>query len=186
MSETLTESYLVNKVLTATPEKLQLILIEAAISAAERAKHHWQAKDDEKACEALVRAQEIVGELLAGLNHNVDPPLVRRVAGIYAFVLQRLVEASLQRDPKGIDDAVRVLRIERDTWQQVCQKMAAQRHAAQCHAGQQHAAGGEPISVGENPGAPGRQPTPPAPHRGAIPPVDAPAAEHIEGLSLEA
>ena len=186
MSETLAESNLVNQVLTATPEKLQLILIEAAISAAERAKHHWQAKDDEKACQSLVRAQEIVGELLAGLNHNVDPPLVRRVAGIYAFVLQRLVEASLQRDPKGIDDAVRVLRIERDTWQQVCEKMAAQRHAVQFHADQQHAAAVEPSLAGKNPSGPGRQPTAPAPHRGAIPPVDAPAAEHIEGLSLEA
>jgi len=186
MSETLAESYLVNQVLSATPEKLQLILVEAAISAAERAKSYWQAKEDEKACESLVRAQEIVGELLAGLNHNVDPPLVRRVAGVYAFVLRRLVEASLQRDPKGIDDAVRVLRIERETWQQVCQKMAAQRHAVQFHADQQHSPAVEPSQGGTSPAALGRQPTPSAPHRGAIPPVDAPAAEQIEGLSLEA
>ena len=180
MSEKVTESYLVNEVLTATPEKLQLILVETAIRAAERAKHYWQIKDDEKACESVVRAQEIAGELLAGVNHDIDPPLARRMAGIYAFVLQRLVEASLQRDPKGIDDAVRVLRIERDTWQQVCQKMAAERHAAQRKADQQPAAlrGESTIAA--------RQSDLPPPHVGTIPPLDSSPGAPIEGLSLEA
>ncbi len=183
MSDKVSESYLVNEVLTATPEKLQLILVEAAIRAAERAKHYWQTDEDEKACESLVRAQDITGELLAGLNHEVDPPLARRVASIYAFVLQRLVEASLQRNPKALDDALRVLKIERDTWQQLCQKMAAQRQAAQSPAGRRQP---HRQSAADRPSTADGQSPPPPLYSSAIPPVDSPIDAPSEGLSLEA
>ena len=66
MSSVPCENYLVTEVMTSTPQKLQLMLIEGAIRAIERGRQKRRAGDDEQACESLLRAQEIVGQLLDG------------------------------------------------------------------------------------------------------------------------
>ncbi|OHB65920.1 MAG: hypothetical protein A2V70_02985 [Planctomycetes bacterium RBG_13_63_9] len=126
MQRSARDSYLATEVLTATPQKLQLMLIEAAIRFAERARADWQADDDEQAADALGRAQQVVGELLAGLNRQLDSPLVKKIASVYLFVFRNLMEASCQRDEKKLDDALRVLQVERETWCQVCRKLGGE------------------------------------------------------------
>lgn len=116
------ETYLATEVLTAPPQKLHLLLVEAAIRACEKARALWQQKQDAQAGEALIRAQEIMSELVAGLNRQADPQLVRQVASLYLFIYRNLLEASFLRDEKKLDDALRVLREERTTWQLVCQR----------------------------------------------------------------
>jgi len=41
------ESYLVTEVMTATPQKLQLMLIDAAIRSAEKARRLWHEQEDD-------------------------------------------------------------------------------------------------------------------------------------------
>jgi flagellar protein FliS len=123
MESSARDSYLVTEVMTATPQKLQLMLIEAAIRSAERARAQWQADHHEQAAEALIHAQQAVGELLAGLDHEVDTDLVKKVASVYLFVFRSLMEASLERNDKKLDDALRVLQVERETWRQVCRQL---------------------------------------------------------------
>ena len=123
------ESYLVTEVMTATPQKLQLMLVEAAIRSAERARQKWQDEEEDEACEALIHAQHIVGELLGGLNQEVAPELVKNVASVYLFVFRLLMEANYEHDEKKLDDAVRVLEIERETWQQVCEELGSKKES---------------------------------------------------------
>jgi flagellar secretion chaperone FliS len=120
------DSYLVTEVMTATPQKLHLMLIEGAMRLVHRALQHWAAREEVQAVEALSRAQEIVGEILAGFDREADPSLVNRVAAIYAFVLRSLVEASFERDPKKVAGVLRVLESERQTWRQLCEQTAGQ------------------------------------------------------------
>jgi flagellar protein FliS len=117
------ESYLVTEIMTATPQKLQLLLIEAAIRSAQRARQKWQEEDCEQACEALIHAQEIVGELLAALDRELNAELVKKMAAIYLFVFRSLMEANSQRDQQKLNDAIKVLEVERQTWQMVCEKL---------------------------------------------------------------
>jgi len=119
------ENYLATEVMTATPQKLQLMLIEAAIRSARRAGEKWQAGDDAQASEALIHAQEVVGELLAGLNREVATNLVQKVASVYLFVFRNLMEANHERNESKLDDALKVLEIERETWRQVCQQLGS-------------------------------------------------------------
>jgi flagellar protein FliS len=124
MSASSPGSYLETEVMTASPQKLQLMMIDAAIRFAKRAKLHWEADENEEACEALIRAQRVMGELLGGLNREASPQLAGKIASIYVFVFRNLMEASLEQDTKKIDDAIRVLEVEQETWRQVCQKLA--------------------------------------------------------------
>jgi flagellar secretion chaperone FliS len=121
MTKTATESYLAGDVFTATPQKLQLMLIDAAIRHAEQARKHWSDGASDAACVALVRAQEIIGEMVASLDYEADSDFVRNVASLYLFIHRCFVEANLAREETKLDDALRVLRIERETWRQVCE-----------------------------------------------------------------
>jgi len=125
------DDYLVQQVMTATPQKLQLMLIEAALRHAQQAERLWQSHDDQAAGEALVRSQQIVTELLCGLNPERDRRLVNQVAGVYLFIFRALTEAQLRRSEQRLAEAVRLLEIERETWQQICRKLDAQRAEAQ-------------------------------------------------------
>ncbi len=123
MSPAARESYQTAEILTATPQKLRLMLIEGAIRFSLRARGYWKANEPVKATQALIRAQQIVGELIAGLNTESKSDLVKRLAGIYAFIYRSLLEASFRKDEGRLAAAIRVLEIERETWRQVCEKL---------------------------------------------------------------
>ena len=123
MQPSVPDSYLETEVLTATPQKRQLMLIDACVRYIERTRHYWRAEQNEAACESLIRAQQIVTELIAALDHEVDPKLTGRVASLYVFVFRALVDSSLKRDEAKLDDALRVLAPQREAWEGVCQKL---------------------------------------------------------------
>lgn len=120
--------YLRDAVLTATPEQLQLMLYDGAIRFALQGRDSIEKKDYETMYLRLSRAQTIVMEMLNGLNHDVNPELCGRMASIYNFIYRKLVDACVGRKLEDIDDAVRVLRLERETWQLLVDKVTEARH----------------------------------------------------------
>ena len=123
MTDAANNPYLRDAVLTATPEQLQLMLYDGAIRLANQARDALIAKDYEKSFERLSRAQSIIAEMQAGLNFDVNRDLCERVASIYGFLFSKFVDASVQRDTNAIDDALKVLRIERETWRILVDKV---------------------------------------------------------------
>jgi flagellar secretion chaperone FliS len=123
MNATARDEYLTTEVLTAAPQKLRLMLIEAALRFGWRADARWKNGENEAALDDLIHAQEAVTQLISGLSANLESPLVRQVAAVYAFIYRSLVSAGFHRDPKKLADALRVLETERETWRQVCAKL---------------------------------------------------------------
>lgn len=120
---TTTNPYLRESVMTATPEQLQLMLYDGAIRFATQGREAIAAKNHEQSYEKLTRAQNIVIEMLNGLNYEVNRELCERVASIYNFIYRKLIDGNVQRDVSAIDDALRVLRVERETWQILVDKV---------------------------------------------------------------
>lgn len=116
--------YLRNSVLTASPEQLQLMLLDGAVRFALRGREAVERKDYEASFNALERAQRIVIELINGMNREVNPPLVEQMIALYNFIFRRLVDGNLDRDVKAIDDALRILRHQRETWALLIEKIA--------------------------------------------------------------
>ncbi len=123
MSSEDSNPYLRDSVLTATPEQLHLMLYDGAIRYALQARDAIRQKDYETSYERLTRAQHIILEMQSGLNYDVNPELCERVASIYGFLHRKLVDACTKRDSGAIDDALRILRIERETWQLLVDKV---------------------------------------------------------------
>ncbi|MHB1036273.1 MAG: flagellar export chaperone FliS [Pirellulales bacterium] len=117
------DNYLVTEVMTAAPQKLQLMLIDAAIRFGQRARLGWQNRQDEQAGEALIRCEQIMTELIAALRPEGAPEVVRKVGGVYLFVYRAFVEAHLRRDQEKLSEALSILEIERETWRQVCEQL---------------------------------------------------------------
>jgi flagellar protein FliS len=123
MSTRAPNSYLRDAILTATAEQLQLMLYDGAIRFARQGRDALEARDFEKSYEKLSRAQAIIAEMENGLRPEVNPELCSRMASIYGFLYRKLVDASVNRDSKAIDDALKVLYIERDTWVMLIEKV---------------------------------------------------------------
>ena len=115
--------YLKNSVMTASAEQLHLMLLDGAIRFALRGREAIEAGDIEAMFNSLERAQRIVLELSNGLRREINPELVDRMAALYAFIFRRLVDANMQRDTQGVDDAVRILRHQRETWALLIEKL---------------------------------------------------------------
>ena len=117
-------SYLRDAVMTATPEQLQLMLYDGAIKFALQGKDALIAKDYEESYNKLSRAQAIVLEMQSGLRREVNAELCDRMAAVYNFLYRKLVDASVHRDADCIDDAVKILRYQRETWVMLMEKVA--------------------------------------------------------------
>jgi flagellar secretion chaperone FliS len=119
------EKYLEHETLSAPPQKLQLLLIEAALRQGHQAKQHWASQNEEAARKAIEHMQAIALQLLNGLSPDRSQPLVQRVAAIYSFLIRELASARLRRDAAALEGAIRVLETERETWWQVCQQLSS-------------------------------------------------------------
>lgn len=113
--------YLETQVTTATPQRLRLMLIEAAIRQARRALEFWEAGRETDALDALTRCREIVGELLAGVKEAASP-LAKQVLALYVFLLNTLTGAQFSRSREAVEAAIRVLEEDRQTWQLLCER----------------------------------------------------------------
>ncbi len=116
--------YLRDAVMTATSEQLQLMLYDGAIRYARQARDAIINKNFEQSYDLLTRAQNVIAEMQAGLRPKVNEELCARVSSIYDFLYHKLVDANIHRDIGAIDDALRVLAIERETWQLVVDKVS--------------------------------------------------------------
>jgi len=119
--------YLRTKVLTASPEELHLMLYDGAIRFSEEAKSGLESGNLEQAHDALGRAQNIVLEMSSGLDHEVNPELCAKMSSLYNFIYRRLVEANLKREIPPIDDALKILNYQRETWVLLMQKLFQER-----------------------------------------------------------
>ena len=123
MTDAADNPYLRDAVMTATPEQLHLMLYDGAIRYALQARDAILREDYETSFDRLTRAQNIVSEMQSALNYDINRELCERVASVYGFLYHKLVDANVQRDVNAIDDALKVLRIERETWQLLVDKV---------------------------------------------------------------
>ncbi len=121
------QEYLKTKVLTASPEMLTLMLWDGAIRFAEQGKDAIAKKDIEGSYKALVRSQKIITELTTNLKHDVNPDLCAKLAGLYNFIYRRLVDANLTKDQKAVDDALEIMRHQRETWVMLMDKLSKEK-----------------------------------------------------------
>lgn len=122
MSQRAGNEYFRNAVMTASPEQLHLMLYDGAIRFARQARNALAERDFESSCESLLRAQQIMLEMEAGLRPEVNAVLCEQVGALYRFVYSRLIDANMKRDVKAVDEALGILEHQRETWRLLIEK----------------------------------------------------------------
>lgn len=126
MSQKPVNPYLKTKIMTASPEELRLMLYDGALKFCRQAKISLEKKAFEDSYNNLMRAQKIVLELSTSLNHDADPQICQRLSALYTYVYRLLVDANMKRETPIIDEAIKLIEYERETWQMLMQKIAGE------------------------------------------------------------
>lgn len=116
------DAYLETQVLTATPQRLRLMLIEGAIRRAHSAQVALGAGNLDQTFGDLNRCRDIVAELMSGIDAN-QSPLNRQILSVYTYLYSTLIDIGISPDAGRLSSVLRVLEEERQTWREVCEKM---------------------------------------------------------------
>jgi len=121
--------YFRTKVLTASPEELRLLLIDGGIRFLKLGLEELEAKNWEGVYANLSQGKDIVLELLNGLRPEIDPELCARLTSLYTWMLISITEAGFEKDLKKLEDVIKTLEYERETWALLMEKVARERAA---------------------------------------------------------
>lgn len=127
MSFDINNPYFRNQVLTATPEKLRLLLLDGCIRFMEDGRDGLVNKDYEKMYSGFSQARDIVLELISGMKPEVNPDLCEKLGALYTFVFKHLTEAGFEKSVEKIDECLKIMRYERDTWGMLCEQLWKER-----------------------------------------------------------
>ncbi len=125
MSTPTNSQYLESKVLTASQPRLHLMMLEGALRFGQQAKQKWN--DDEpfdEAEQSLSRMMDIVEELTTSTalgGSEISKQLVEQ----YAFVYRELTASRINRDLQKLDECLKLLEFQRETWKLACENVIA-------------------------------------------------------------
>ncbi len=122
MPDAASSEYLRTQVMTASPAKLRLMLLDGALKFANQALMGYESKDLEASSSAASQCRDIVIELATGLNTEADPQLAERMQSVFMFIYRELVEVSFTRDIARLGKAIELLEYERETWALVMER----------------------------------------------------------------
>ena len=114
--------YLRNQVMSARPEQLRLMLFDGAIRFLAAARKGLEQKNYDVSYTNISKAQKIVLELTNSLNREVMPEVTEKLSALYTYVYRLLIDASTRRDTEPLDEAVKLIRYERETWAMLIEK----------------------------------------------------------------
>ncbi len=124
------QQYLRTRVLTATPEQLQMMLYDGAIRFCEQARASLEARDFERSYNMISRVQKIITEMSCTLKRDVLPEVCDRLSALYGYAYKKLIDANVQHSVAAMDEALEVLRYQRETWALLLDQLGKQKAAA--------------------------------------------------------
>lgn len=106
-----------NKVMTASPAELVLMLYEGMIKFCNRAIEAVDNKEIEKAHINIIKMEKIVDHLRRTLDMKY--PVANEFEKIYVYLYKQLVTANIRKDKEILEEILGHLHMLRDTWKTV-------------------------------------------------------------------
>ena len=111
------QQYNQNKILTASPAEITLMLYEGAIKFCNIAILGIEQGDIEKAHINIMKTQRIIEEFRNTLDRKY--PVAEEFDKVYVYILRRLLDANIKKDKEILEEVNTHLRSMRDTWKEV-------------------------------------------------------------------
>ena len=106
-----------NKILTASPAELTLMLYDGAIKFCNIAIMGIEQNDVSKAHNNIMKVQKIIEEFQLTLNFKYE--IANDFNNVYNYLMKRLREANMTKDKAILEEIDEHLHTMRDTWKEV-------------------------------------------------------------------
>ena len=110
-------AYQDNKIKTANPAELTLMLFDGAIKFCNIALVAIDEKDISKANINIIKAEDVITYLRETLDFKY--PVAQEFETVYDYIYRRLVTANIGKDKEVLEEALGYIREMRDTWKEV-------------------------------------------------------------------
>jgi len=110
-------AYQNNKINTASPAELTLMLYEGAIKFCNIAVNAINENNMEKSNLNIIKTEKIITHLRATLDFKY--PVAQDFENVYGYLYERLIEANIRKDKDILEEVLGYLRDMRDTWKEV-------------------------------------------------------------------
>jgi len=114
-----TSAYRAQSILTAPPGRLVVMLYDGCLRFLFQSAYAMREGDKVASLDRMRRAEAIIDELTCTLDHERGGEVASRLQGIYAFCRRHLIEATLEQEPKKIEEVSELLSELRDAWAEV-------------------------------------------------------------------
>lgn len=112
------------EVLSASPERLVVLLYEQLLVSLQRVRLAIETNDVEMRCKHLDRSRSIITELLTTLDHERGGAIASQLSALYAFLLAELIEAGRSPDVGRIGRIIGIASELRDAFSQAASASA--------------------------------------------------------------
>jgi flagellar secretion chaperone FliS len=113
------QSYVKTDISTSDPVKLVIMCYEGAIESLKLAKEKIKEKDYEKKAKAIIKAQDIIDELLCSLDFEKGGAIASNLSSLYNYMLRRIVHGDVHKDMGAIDEVIGMLDELLSAWQSI-------------------------------------------------------------------
>jgi len=110
------KSYREEQVSGLSQKELILMLYDGAIKFASEAKHAIESNDYVRSYNLIVRARDIVTELLRILNMEKGGDVAKNLRRLYVYMVGRLIEVNFTKEVRLLDNVIDILQNLRSAW----------------------------------------------------------------------
>ena len=125
------QSYRKTDISTSDPVNLVIMCYEGAIDSLKLAKEKIKEKNYEKKAKAIIKAQDIIDELLCSLDLEKGGTIASNLSSLYNYMLRRILHGDVNRDIGAIDEVIGMLNELLSAWREVTSKPESQVQTAQ-------------------------------------------------------
>jgi flagellar protein FliS len=120
------QSYRKTSVVTSDPVRLVIMCYEGAIDSLKLAKERMRQKNYEKKAKAIIKAQDIINELLCSLDLEKGGAIASNLSSLYNYMLRRILYGDVNKDIGALDEVIGMLNELLSAWREVALKPESQ------------------------------------------------------------
>lgn len=107
---------------TANQGKLIVMLYDGAIKFLNTALENLPAKKYDIVNNNIIKAQDIITELMLSLNIDEGGQIAQNLFSLYVYFKKKLIESNIKKEPDGINEVLKHLSDLRSAWDQIASK----------------------------------------------------------------
>lgn len=108
-------NYKQNSIMTASPEELVVMMFKGLEKYIRQGKLYIGDRDCENANKAILKAQDIIYELMASLNMNEE--ISGQLFSLYEYMINSLMEGNIAKDTGKLEEVLDIATGLRESWE---------------------------------------------------------------------